>query len=59
MVMQMFHRIQDDERFQDSVIFSDKSSKNPRFSMEHVRDRPKVNMFRALSKERVYCPFFM
>jgi hypothetical protein len=45
--MQMFHRIKGDERFLDSVIFSDKSkfrvsnlkiwsSENPRVSPEHV-----------------------
>jgi hypothetical protein len=65
----MFHRIQD-ERFLDSVIFSDEStfhvsgkcsiwgSDNPRVFLEHVRDSPKVNAFCALSKERVYGPFF-
>ncbi|PNF19367.1 hypothetical protein B7P43_G06707 [Cryptotermes secundus] len=68
--MQMFHRIQDDEK-----IFSDEStfhvsgkvnthncriwgSENPRVSLEHVRDSPKVNVFCALSKYRVYGPFF-
>jgi hypothetical protein len=60
MVMEMFHRIQDDERFLDSVIFSDKStfqycriwgSENLRVSLEHARDSPKVNVFCALSKE--------
>jgi hypothetical protein len=71
MVMQMFHRIQDDERFLDSIIFNDEStfhvsgkvnthncriwgSENPRVSLEHVCDNPKVNVFCALSKERVY-----
>ncbi|PNF42433.1 hypothetical protein B7P43_G10117, partial [Cryptotermes secundus] len=34
-------------------------SENPRVSLEHVRDSPKVNVFCALSKERVYGPFFM
>jgi hypothetical protein len=68
--MQMFHRIQDDERFLNSVIPSDEStfhanrrtrgSQNPRFCLKHVRDSPKVNVFCALSKERVYGPtFFM
>ena len=33
-------------------------SENPRVSLEHVRDNPKVNVFCALSKERVYGPFF-
>jgi len=33
-------------------------SENPRVSLEHVRDSPKVNVFCALSKERVYGPFF-
>jgi hypothetical protein len=33
-------------------------SENPRASLEHVRDSPKVNVFCALSKERVYGPFF-
>ena len=68
--MQMFQRIQDDGKFLDSVIFSDKStfhgsgrvnthncriwgSENPRASLEHVRDSPKVNVFCALSKESV------
>ncbi|PNF41322.1 hypothetical protein B7P43_G17534 [Cryptotermes secundus] len=32
--------------------------KNPRVSLEHVRDSPKVNVFCALSKESVYSPFF-
>ncbi|XP_023725909.1 uncharacterized protein LOC111874552 [Cryptotermes secundus] len=71
----MFHRIQDDENFLDSVIFSDEStfhvsgkvnthncriwgSENSRVSLEHVRDSPKVNVFCALSTERVYGPFF-
>ncbi|PNF31024.1 hypothetical protein B7P43_G18027 [Cryptotermes secundus] len=73
--MQMFHRIQDDEKFLDSIIFSDESmfhvsgkvnthncriwgSENPRVSLENVRDSPKMNVFCALSKERVYGPFF-
>ena len=34
-------------------------SKNPRASLQHVRDSPKVNVFCALSKDRVYGPFFM
>ncbi|PNF22007.1 hypothetical protein B7P43_G17590 [Cryptotermes secundus] len=72
--MQMFHRIQDDEKLLDSVIFSGESrfhvsgkvnthncriwgSGNPRVSLEHVRDSPKVKVFCALSKERVYGPF--
>jgi hypothetical protein len=72
----MIHRIQDDERFLDSLIFSDGStfhvsgkvkihncriwgSENPHVSPEHVRDNPKVNVFCAPSKERVYCPSFM
>jgi hypothetical protein len=29
-------------------------SENPRVSLEHVRDSPKVNAFCVLSKERVY-----
>jgi hypothetical protein len=75
MVMQMFHWIQDNERFLDSIIFNDEStihisgkvnthncriwgSENPRVSLEHVRDSPKVTMFCALSQERVYGPFF-
>jgi hypothetical protein len=33
-------------------------SENPRASLEHVRDSPKVNVFCALSKEKVYGPFF-
>ena len=33
-------------------------SENPRVSLEHVRDSPKVNVFCALSRERVYGPFF-
>jgi hypothetical protein len=33
-------------------------SGNPRDFLEHVRDIPKVNVFCALSKGRVYCPFF-
>jgi hypothetical protein len=74
--MQMFHWIQDDERFLDSVIFSDESmfhvscevsthncriwgSENPLVSMDHVRDSLKMNVFCALSKESVYCLFFM
>ncbi|PNF20647.1 hypothetical protein B7P43_G03034 [Cryptotermes secundus] len=72
--MQMFHRIQDDEKFLDSVIFSDEStfhvsgkvsthnctiwgSENPRVSLEHVHDSPKMHVFCTLSKERVYGPF--
>jgi hypothetical protein len=72
----MFHQIQDDERFLDSVIFNDENtfhvsgkvsthncriwgSENPRVSLERVRDSPKVNTFCALSKERVYSPFFV
>jgi hypothetical protein len=59
-----------DERFLDSVIFSDEttlhvsdkcriwSSENPRVFLEHVRDSLKVNVFCALSKEKVYGPFF-
>ncbi|PNF24476.1 hypothetical protein B7P43_G06841 [Cryptotermes secundus] len=67
--------IQDDEKFLDSVIFSDErtfhvsgkvdthncriwSSENPPVSLEHVRDKAKLNVFCALSKERVYGPFF-
>jgi hypothetical protein len=70
--MQMFHQIQDDERFLDSVIFSDESTfhvsgttagswaaKTRGVSLDHVRDSPKVNVFCALSKERMYGPFFM
>jgi hypothetical protein len=70
----MFHLIQD-ERFLDTIIFSDEStfhvsgkvsthksriwsSKNLRVFLEHVRDSPKVNVFCALSKERVYFRFF-
>jgi len=33
-------------------------SENLRVSLEHVRDSPKVNVFCALRKERVYGPFF-
>jgi hypothetical protein len=33
-------------------------SENPRVSMEHVRDSPKVNVFCALSRESVYGLFF-
>jgi hypothetical protein len=33
-------------------------SENPHVSLEHARDSPKVNVFYALSKERVYGPFF-
>jgi hypothetical protein len=72
---QMFHRVQDDERFLDPIIFSDANtfhvsgrvnthncriwgSENPRVSLEHVRDSPKVNVFFALSKKRVYGSFF-
>jgi hypothetical protein len=33
-------------------------SENPCFFLEHVRDRPKVNVFCDLSKERAYGPFF-
>jgi hypothetical protein len=70
--MQMFHRIQDDERFLDSVIFIDEStfhintyncriwsSENPRVCLEHVRDSQNVKVFCAFSKERVYNPFSM
>ncbi|PNF18244.1 hypothetical protein B7P43_G16457, partial [Cryptotermes secundus] len=35
------------------------SSENPRVFPEHVRDSAKVSVFCALSKERVYGPFFM
>jgi hypothetical protein len=69
--MQIFRRIQDDERFLDSVIFSNEStfqvnthncriwgSGNPRDFLKHVRDSPKVNVFCAPSRERVYIPFF-
>jgi hypothetical protein len=58
---QMFHRINEDEKFLDSVIFSDEStfhvscriwgSENPRVSLEHVRHSPKVNVFGAHCKE--------
>jgi hypothetical protein len=34
-------------------------SENPRVSLEHLRDSPKVNVLCALSKEIVYGPFFM
>jgi hypothetical protein len=71
----MFRRIQDDERFLDSVIFSEEStshvsgkvsthncriwgSENPRVFLEHVPDSSKVNVFCALSKERVSGLFF-
>jgi hypothetical protein len=62
----MFHRIREDEKFLDSVIFSDEStfhvriwdSENPRVVLEHVRDRPKINVFCALSNEAMYGPFF-
>jgi hypothetical protein len=33
-------------------------AKNPRVSLEIVRDSPKVNVFCPLSKERVYGPVF-
>lgn len=33
-------------------------SENPRQSLEHVRDSPKLNVFCALSKSKVYGPFF-
>jgi hypothetical protein len=33
-------------------------SGNPRVFLEPVRDSPKVNVFYAVSKERVYGPFF-
>jgi hypothetical protein len=33
-------------------------SENPRVSLEHVRNSPKVTMFCALSKERIYALFF-
>jgi hypothetical protein len=71
--MQLFHKIYDDERFLDSIIFSNESmfhvsgkvhnwriwsSENPRVSLEHACDRLKVNAFCAPSKERVYGPFF-
>jgi hypothetical protein len=70
MVKQMFHRIQDDERFLDPIILIDENtfnvngncrtwgSQNPRVSLEHVRDSPKVNVFCAFSRKRVYGPFF-
>jgi hypothetical protein len=65
--------MQDDERFLNTIIFSDESmfhvsgkvnthnwgSENPLVSLEHVRDSPKVNVFCTLSKERMYYPFFM
>jgi hypothetical protein len=66
--VQMFHRILDDARFLDSVIFSDENtfhavvrcrtwgSGNPRVFLEHVRDSPKANVFCALSTERVPAP---
>jgi hypothetical protein len=65
----MFHQVHEDERFLDSVIFSDEStfhvsgkvnncriwdSEYPRVFLDHVRDSPKVNVFCALSKERLY-----
>jgi hypothetical protein len=49
--------MQYDERFLDSVIFSDESriwgSENPSVSLKHVHDGPKVNVFCTLSKEIV------
>jgi hypothetical protein len=33
-------------------------SENPHVSLEHVHDSPKVNVFCALSKGKVYGPFF-
>jgi hypothetical protein len=35
-----------------------RASENPCVSLEHVYDSPKVNVFCAISKERVYGPFF-
>jgi hypothetical protein len=57
--------IRDNEKFLDSIIVSDESNckiwgrEDPRVSLEHVRDGPKVNVFCTLSKERVYGPFIM
>ena len=33
-------------------------TEHPHSTLEHVRDSPKVNMFCAISKKRVYEPFF-
>ena len=33
-------------------------SENPRETLQHIRDSPKVNVFCALSKQKVYGPFF-
>jgi hypothetical protein len=33
-------------------------TENPHVSLEHERDSPKVNVFCAISKEKVYGPFF-
>ncbi|XP_021938078.1 uncharacterized protein LOC110838797 [Zootermopsis nevadensis] len=72
---EMLRRVEDDEGFLDSVIFSDEStfhatgkvnthkcriwgSENPRAFLEFVRESPKVNVFCAISKDKVYGPFF-
>lgn len=33
-------------------------TENPRASLQHIRDSPKVNVFCAVSREKVYGPFF-
>jgi hypothetical protein len=33
-------------------------TENPHVTLEHERDSPKVNVFCAISKEKVYGPFF-
>jgi hypothetical protein len=75
MVIQMFNRIQverflDSIIFSDESTFHVGGkvnahncriwgSKNPLVSLEHVHDSQNVNVFCALSKEKVYGPFFM
>jgi hypothetical protein len=33
-------------------------SENPYAHVEHQRDSPKINVFCALSSQKVHCPFF-
>ncbi|KAG8229973.1 hypothetical protein J437_LFUL008547 [Ladona fulva] len=35
-----------------------RGNENPHESVEHERDSPKVNVFAALSREKLYGPFF-